>query len=377
MADITIEQCQQFLNITTKYDDISKTYNNLTQLQPSLIFFNDVLKTHLKELEEKLKTTNQKPLFTNKEEMITAAKKFFTDQGGELAKVAKVFDNPEITFKIKLQEVGYCTSYTTLDANNKSHHDLAITPDTKGLLALCQEMLNAHVLAEARENNREIDKENEYLMHKTTNIALSSLLIDFMLKNTPNLSDQEIDLIKYNSFKELQFETNYLMADQVLYKKILESCPEIFESTKNNYSAENFLSAMNKMKHSTLDPSLQETIKDRITDIAMKGNTARYLQGDVALQLAHMKNPTNDYITNRLKESALNTAVRQLAGGEQERDIINEGANTINDPTKDLEALLVEYGHDADMFRTCLKGNGHKHDHEDENVMIKQKKHTN
>lgn len=376
MATPTIVQCQDFINNTTKYDDVKKTYDNLCNLQPPLSSFSYKLKDFMASMPDGAKEQEDPIKFENKQELIDTAKKFFRDLGGEYSEIAKVFDNPEIKFNINVQKVGYCTSYTTLDSENKSQHNLNITLDKNGLFALCHEMTNAYVISQARKNDRQTDSKNEHILDKSTNIAMSYLITDYILKNTPNLSEQERDIIKYNLFKELQFQTNYLFADQVAIKKLMESSPDSFDSLRENYSAENLLKAMtDATDHASA--SARDFVNDRIIDIAMTGNTSRYLQGNLALILSHMKNPTNDHITNRLKESALNTAIRQIEGGESSRDIINEGDNLVDDPSEDFKNVLNQYSNDPSTFKNCLNGPAHDHDHEDENVMVREIKKYN
>ena len=376
MATPTIVQCQDFINNTTKYDDVKKTYDNLCNLQLPLSSFSYNLKDFMASMPDGAKEQEDPIKFENKQELIDTAKKFFRDLGGEYSEIAKVFDNSEIKFNINVQKVGYCTSYTTLDSENKSQHNLNITLDKNGLFALCHEMTNAYVISQARKNDRQTDSKNEHILDKSTNIAMSYLITDYILKNTPNLSEQERDIIKYNLFKELQFQTNYLFADQVAIKKLMESSPDSFDSLRENYSAENLLKAMtDATDHASA--SARDFVNDRIIDIAMTGNTSRYLQGNLALILSHMKNPTNNHITNRLKESALNTAIRQIEGGESSRDIINEGDNLVDDPSEDFKNVLNQYSNDPSIFKNCLNGPAHDHNHEDENVMVREIKKYN
>ena len=376
MATPTIVQCQDFINNTTKYDDVKKTYDNLCNLQLPLSSFSYNLKDFMASMPDGAKEQEDPIKFENKQELIDTAKKFFRDLGGEYSEIAKVFDNSEIKFNINVQKVGYCTSYTTLDSENKSQHNLNITLDKNGLFALCHEMTNAYVISQARKNDRQTDSKNEHILDKSTNIAMSYLITDYILKNTPNLSEQERDIIKYNLFKELQFQTNYLFADQVAIKKLMESSPDSFDSLRENYSAENLLKAMtDATDHASA--SARDFVNDRIIDIAMTGNTSRYLQGNLALILSHMKNPTNNHITNRLKESALNTAIRQIDGGESSRDIINEGDNLVDDPSEDFKNVLNQYSNDPSIFKNCLNGPAHDHNHEDENVMVREIKKYN
>jgi hypothetical protein len=127
---------------------------------------------------------------------------------------------------------------------------------------------------------------------------------------------------------------------------------------------------MKKMENSSLDPSLQEAITNRINDIAMSGNTTRYIQGNTALTLSYLKNNevSNKYIMNRIQNTAINTAVRESMG-EETRDMIIEGYNAINDPTEDLETLL----NDPSVLDKYMDEKVQEY----ENVMIRYKKPSN
>lgn len=374
--NLSREMCEAFLNNTTKFN-VKGEYQALTDILSSNNFQLAPLaqtKNLLKGLAEKTKDQETANRFDTLDEMKNEAKKFFETLGGEWQRVAQMLDSPETSIKIKTQKIGYNQGYATMDSENKSQHHIEVTLDAAGMVTLCQTMANAYVMTKVREDEIEKNKQKEHLIERTTNIFIGNQIMKYMMKKCPDMTPQEQDKMQVTIFKELIYDIGSLETDRALYKVILNSNENSFGTllnTPNNLSPENFSDTMDHLTEH-LDADKQELIENRIKDIAMKGNTSRYIQAGVALQLSTLENRQNNYTVDQLLETAENTYVRTHILGENEKDVINENSNAIFDPTESTEAILKDENM-ANKVNEYINENQRQNISEEEMIRIRQK----
>jgi len=367
--NLSREMCEAFLNKTTKYN-VKGEYQALTDILSSNNFSLSPLaqtKSLLKGLVEKTKDQETQERFKNLDEMKAEAIKFFESLGGEWQRVAHMLNSPETSIKIKTQKVGYNTGYATMDSENKGQHHIEVTLDAAGLVTLCQTMADAYVITKVREDEIEKNEQKENLIERTTNIFIGNQIMKYMMTKCPDMTPIEQDKMQAVIFKELIYDIGSLETDRALYKVILGSNPESFETllnNPNNLSPENFAATMDNLTEH-LDADKKELIEDRIADIARKGNTTRYIQAGVALQLSTLENRQNNYTVDQIIKTAENTYVRTEVLGENEKDVIEENANAVFDPTESTAAILKDESMPNKVY-------AYLHENERQNIRIRQ-----
>lgn len=348
----TLEECGLFLNKTQKYM-LDGSYTAITDLSQE---FRDI-KYPIRELGMKIKSQNDGEipqtttvLYETKDQMLQEALNFFYSISPNYgAAIAKVIKDPEIHDNIRFQKVGYSTGYTTLTSDNKIQIKLDITPTAEGMIALCQELANAHVLSQSIENEHEQDSKEDHFVDKTVNEFVKGCILDYLFKNA-NLPLHEKEILTYNIKKEMLFDCNKLEADTVLFKQVLEAHPEIFQSSVNNFSEENFAKALEDLSRVS-NPSLMNAINARVKEIAYDGKTAFSIRGDVAARLAglklnHQLQTEHDVVADKLLDGITKGHAVVEATGMEEEDLIREGTNLVrhdldNQLTREEEREVV------------------------------------
>ena len=332
-----LEDCKLYLNKTQKYIQ-DGSYTAITDLSHE--YYN--IKYPIRELGKKLRSSNDgkipvctEELYSSKDEMINEAINFFYSLSSNYgAAIAKVVKNPEVYDKIHLQKVGYDTGYTTLTSDNKIQLRLDITPTAQGMVALCQELANAHVLSQSIDNERVEESKEDHFVDKTVNMFVSGCITEYLCQNA-NLPDHEQQILRFESMKELMFDCNKLQADSELFKEVIEKHPEIFQSSIENFNEENFAKALEDLSR-VRDESLMNAINARIKDIAYDGKTTFSVRGDVAKRLAVLKmagklDTSKNIVADKIVEGIINGQMLIEATGMEEEDIIRQGSNLVND----------------------------------------------
>lgn len=347
----TLKEIESFLNVTKTYN-VKESYTALTD--HSEHYRN--IKVRIQDLAKKVNSQGEDKdkfhqIYFSLDEMKKKVLDFFQTLGDTYyADIKRVLTDPMSDIKITMLKEGKSNATTKVDENTKITSHINITPDASGLMTLAQELSNIHVLSHTTKQEREKDVKENNLIEKTTNMFISTMIIDYIAKDS-NLPPQEVDRLQFNGLKELYGETNRLEADEEIFEIILDSYPEAFETNLDNFTPENFLSALEvaQEKMSTGD---MEKINYRIKEIAEKGNTSRYIQGEVAAELTglalnnefHTHPESKDKTTEDLLESIQGTHIMTEVGGKTEEQLIEQGADLVNDElelTKEQENEAV------------------------------------
>lgn len=371
--NLSKEICERFLNTTTKYD-LKGEYSSLTDVLSSDSRIAPIIQTKnvLKQLSEKVKDQSIPERFTSAAAMKEEAKKFFQGLGETWYPVAKMLENPETSINIKLKQVGYNTSYTTMDSDYKNDNYLEVTPDVLGLMTICQVMANSYVLSKVREDQKELDAQHEYLIERTVNMFIGYQITKYIQDHYPELTTVEVDQLHNQLFKELYYDIGTLETDRALYSTIINEMPERFDTINNpnNLTPDNFASTMRDLT-AHLDSNKQSMIEDRVETIAQTGCTTRYIQNGVALQISLLKNKSKNFTVNQLITTATNTFTRTNVLGENEKDVINENPNAVYDPSEKTTAILTDETM-PNVVDETIHEQGRLAENEEENVLVKQ-----
>jgi len=324
----SLNEIQSFLNHTRKFN-VNECYTSITD--QSEHYRN--IRVRIQELAKKIEQNENKdkstPLYNDLTHMRDECLKFFTSLGGTYYSdiMNGVLKNPMIVKNITMSKDENSTGSVKIDSDNKIIITASITPDAKGMMTLCQVLSDAHVLTHSVNQENKRDELEENLVEKKTNMFISTCLINYIAKDS-RLTENEIDVLQYDALKSLEYETQSLETDREIFQMILDAYPEAFATNLENFTPENFLNSMDKA-FDNMEREDVEKINNRIREIAEKGNTARYIQGEVAADIAGMEK-AGDFInhpiaTDKTKENLLDsiemTHEEENINGKDVRDI--------------------------------------------------------
>lgn len=348
----TLKEIEQFLNVTKKYN-VEETYQAITD--HSEHYRN--IRVRIQELGKKVHSQQNvdkfPPIYNSLDEMKKKVLDFFQTLGDTYyADICQVLKDPMVRLNISFVKEGKPSGTTRVDSDTKIVSEIKVTPDASGMMTLAQELSNIHVLSHSTKQERETDMKENNLVEKSTNMFISTMIIDYIAKDS-KLSPQQVDNLQFNAIKELYGDTNRLETDEQIFQIILDAYPDAFKTNLDNFTPENFLHAMEVAQEKMSTGDLDK-INYRIKEIAEKGNTARYIQGEVAAELTglalnnefHNHPESKDKTTGDLLESIKGTHVMTEVGGKSEEQLIEQGADLVNDnleltQEQENEAVMV------------------------------------
>lgn len=357
----SLKELEEFLNITKTYN-VKESYQSLTD--HSEMYRNVRVRIQdFAKREQDSPVSQFPPRFNSMEDMEKAVLNFFQTLGPTYySEIVQVLKDQSIRRHITMVKEGKPSGNTRIDNDNKIISHINVTPDANGFMTLAQELSNLHVLRHSINQENKRDEQEEHLVEKTTNMFMSTMIIEYLAKES-NLSPREVDNLQFNALKELYGETNRLESDEEIFQIILDAYPEAFATNLENFTPQNFLDAIDQAQ-SKMSPGDLEKINYRIKEVAEKGNTARYIQGEVAAEITglalsnefHNHPESRDQVLDDLLESIQNTHVLTEVAGMTEEDIIESGTDTLDKASQKIEDIKQQCQEKEDLEDELIRG---------------------
>lgn len=357
----SLDEIQSFLNHTRKYN-VNESYTAITDQSEHYRNIRVRIQDFAKKVNENPNKDKSRTIYNDLPHICKESLKFFQTLGeAYYSEILRLTRDYETIQNIRISNDNKSTYSLTYSPSGKPIITANITLDATGLMTLCQALSDAHVLSHSIKQEKERDQLEDHLVEKTTNMFISTCLINYITKDS-KLTNAEIDLLQYNSFKELEDDTLRLEADEEIFHIILDAYPEAFATNLENLTPLNFLQAMEEA-YEHMSTENMDKINARIKEIAEKGNTARYIQGEVAADLAGMEKAGefNNYpaaqnqVTDQILDSIENTHVQTNILGKSEKELIEEGGSIVTKTMETTQELQKEA------------------ENENENVMVKER----